>query len=262
MRLALIQPRLSADPEDNLRQCEALVRGARADLIVLPEAFVYPFGTPPPTDPGVSAALKQRLSALARESGAVLVGGTIPEITPEGAYNTACVFGPDGALLGAQRKIHLFDVDLPGRACRESDKYRAGESIRAVKTPLGTIGVGVCFDLRFPELFITCAAQGARLVVVPAAFLADTAKKHWALLLRARALDSQCFVAGCAPAQNPAAAFPVYGHSALVGPDGDVRAALSGEAGVLTCTIDLADADRARRKLPVLSARRPGLYTK
>jgi predicted amidohydrolase len=173
-------------------------------------------------------------------------------------FNTATLFGPDGSLVAAYRKIHLFDVDLPGRVTvKESDLRRAGDEVVCVQTELGRIGLAVCYDLRFPELFRKLADAGAEVIVMPSAFTKPTGQAHWEPLLRARAIENQCFVV--APNQYGVSThgFEDYGNSLIVDPWGQVVArGPDNEAAVVTAMLDAAVLERVRRELPSLEHRR------
>src|SRR5205085_5306058 len=173
-------------------------------------------------------------------------------------FNTTTLFGPDGSLLAVYRKIHLFDVDLPGQVTvRESHLRRAGEDVVCVETALGRIGLAVCYDLRFPDLFRKLADAGAEIVVMPSAFTRTTGQAHWEPLLRERAIENQCFMV--APNQYGLGAhgFADYGNSLVVDPWGEILArGPADEAAAVTATLDAAVLDRVRRELPSLEHRR------
>ncbi|OSX75356.1 hypothetical protein BU14_0239s0011 [Porphyra umbilicalis] len=145
------------------------------------------------------------LQRAAAAAGAVVVGGSLPEAAPDGSiYNTCVVAGADGAILAVHRKVHLFDIDVPGGVCfKESDALSPGGAVTSFRMadPVGTVGVGICYDVRFPEYAgVLVRERGARLLVYPGAFNSTTGPAHWELLLRARAVDGQCFVVACSPA--------------------------------------------------------------
>ena len=157
--------------------------------------------------------------------------------------------------------MHLFDIDVAGgQRFFESDTLAPGQHYTLFDTPFGKVGVAICFDVRFAELFRILALEGARLIVVPAAFNMTTGPAHWELLFRARALDNQCFVAGCAPARDETAGYVSYAHSLMCDPWGRVQAQAGAAPELLICDIDLAQTDAVRAQIPVLRARRTDLY--
>jgi deaminated glutathione amidase len=185
--------------------------------------------------------------------------GGFPEKSPEPGhiYNTSVLLGPEGTVLAAYRKIHLFDVDLPGGArFRESDAVTAGSEAVLATCPFGAIGLSVCYDLRFPELYRQLTARGARILTVPSAFTAETGKDHWHVLLRARAIENQAFV--IAPAQFGAhgGKRASYGHAVVIDPWGVILAEVGNHEGIAVADLDLAYQDQVRRALPCLQHRR------
>lgn len=201
------------------------------------------------------------LRGTARECGVWLVAGSVPERDGDAIYNTCYVFDPQGTQQAKHRKVHLFDIDVAGgQRFFESDTLSPGQRYTLVDTPFGKLGVAICFDVRFAELFRILALEGARLIVVPAAFNMTTGPAHWELLFRARALDNQCFVAGCAPARDETAGYVSYAHSLVCDPWGRVQAQAEAAAQLLICDTDLAETDAVRAQIPVLSARRTDLY--
>lgn len=263
MKIGLCQMMVTADKEANLRKAEQMVKEAAdkgAQLIMLPEMFQCPYANvyfPQYAETGEGETY-QRLSAMAKENGVTLVGGSIPESVSVGKekdhiYNTSYVFGPDGQLLGRHRKVHLFDVDVPGGIrFKESDTLTAGEDITVVDTPVGRIGVGICFDIRFAEMFRAMACAGAQIICVPAAFNMTTGPAHWELSFRMRAVDNQCFLAGCSPARDEKGCYVAYGHSIVTAPWGNVVAQADETEQVILAEIDLAEIGRVRGSLPVM----------
>jgi predicted amidohydrolase len=244
--------------------CAAARRGAA--LAVLPEMFNCPYDNSLFRDyaePLPGGATDAMLADAARTEGMWLVGGSIPELDPVTGrvYNSCGVYDPRGELVARHRKLHLFDVDLPGGVTfQESATLSAGNTLTVVPTPLLTLGVAICYDLRFPELSRLMALRGAELLVFPGAFNQVTGPAHWELLLRARAVDNQVFVAGVSPALNPGASYHAWGHSALVDPWGTVVAAASLGPELVVATIDRQRLRQVREQLPLLRHRRRDLY--
>ena len=271
IRAAAIQLNSTADKGRNLETAERLVREAAADgaeLIALPEkwnvlgdADALHEGAEPLGGPTLTAA-----GSWARELGVHLVAGSIPERVEgqDKLFNTSTLIGPDGEVHARYRKIHMFDVDVGGVAYRESETEEPGDEIvaAAIGGALGevTLGMTVCYDLRFPELYRILAVRGATVISVPSAFTFETGKDHWKVLLQARAIENQAFViapnqVGEAPPQ-----YNSYGHSMLVDPWGSVLAEAPDTECFVAADLDLSEEDRVRSTLPSLANRRPGAY--
>jgi len=258
---AAIQMAAGSDKPANLERAERLVREAAAHgaaLIVLPETFNWrgkrgAEASAAETLDGESIAL---MSRLARELKVHIVAGSITEHIAGGekTYNTAVMLGPDGTRMGVYRKIHLFDIDLPGRVTsKESAARLPGSDVVCVASPLGAVGLSVCYDVRFPELYRRLAFAGAKILTVPACFTFPTGEAHWESLLRARAIENQAYV--IAPAQfgaNPHG-FSDYGNSMIIDPWGRVLGRASDQEGIVMALIDLHYLDRVRNELPALT---------
>jgi predicted amidohydrolase len=228
--------------------------GTEPDFIVLPEIFTCPYDNRcfPVFAEEEGGESFRFLSALAREKGAYVVGGSMPERDGDRIYNTSYVFDRRGALIGKHRKVHLFDIDVEGgQYFRESDVLSAGEKITVFDTEFGKMGVCICFDIRFPEMFIRMRREGVRAVFVPAAFNMTTGPAHWETLFRARALDQQIFMIGCSPARDEEASYRAYGHSIVTDPWGRVVCQLDHEEGILEADLDLDLTDLVRRQIPL-----------
>ncbi len=257
--IAQLQTRVFAEKEKTLSLLREKAREAKArgaEIVCAGEMFCCPYETPlfPVYAEEDGGPVFRALSGIAAENKVILQPGTVPERDPEGRiYNTAYVFGPDGTLLAKHRKVHLFDVDIEGgQYFRESDTLTAGSGATVFDTPFGRAGVCVCFDIRFPALAAEMAAAGVKIVFVPAAFNMTTGPAHWQLLFRARAVDSQCFYVGTSPARDPEASYTAYGHSILTDPWGNVLSEMDGAEGMRITEIDLSEADRVRRQIPLL----------
>lgn len=213
----------------------------------------------------VNDPIAQKASMLARELGIILHIGSTPILLDEGRVaNRAFVFGPDGAVLGRYDKLHMFDVDLDnGESWRESAVYRPGDDAAVLNTQFGALGLGICYDVRFPELFAQQALNGAEILTTPAAFTKQTGAAHWHVLLRARAIETGSFMASAAQGGTHEDGRETFGHSLIVDPWGVIIAELDhDDAGVLTANIDLNDVQKARGKIPNLKHRRSfGLQT-
>ena len=269
MRVALCQMRSGEDVEENLLIAEKLVREAAdgdADFAALPETFTY-LGTAAGRSVAaerVPGPTTERLAAIARERGMWVLGGSVIESDGDRLYATSVVLDRSGGLVARYRKIHLFDVDLPGQSpFRESSTFTPGDQLVTHNTDVGRIGLSICYDLRFPELYRGLMVMGAEVLFVPAQFQYETGKDHWEVLLRARAIENQCFVV--APGQwgtfgDPAKGRRSFGGSMVVDPWGRVlvRAPAEGD-GVWFADLDMAELRRIRQVLPSLQHRRLGL---
>jgi len=257
---AAIQMNAGPDKAANLERAERLVRvgAARgANLVALPEVFNWrgkrnEQASAAETLDGESLAL---MSRLARELQIHIVAGSITEHVPSDSrcYNTSALIGPDGKQLAVYRKIHLFDVDLPGRVTvRESDAKLAGADVVTAATPLGAIGLSICYDLRFPELYRRLTFAGAQIISVPSAFTFPTGEAHWEPLIRARAIENQAYVIAPAQFGPNVYGYSDYGNSMIVDPWGRVLARAADQEGVVVAPIDLEYQERVRRELPAL----------
>jgi deaminated glutathione amidase len=271
MRAAAIQLNSTADKARNLETAERLVRDAAADgaqLVVLPEkwnvlgdAGDLREGAEPLGGPTLSAA-----ASWARELGIHLVAGSIAERVEgnDKLFNTSALIGPDGELHARYRKIHMFDVDVGGVSYRESENEEPGEEIvaAAVGGSLSgvTLGLTVCYDLRFPELYRILAVRGATVLTVPSAFTFETGKDHWEILLRARAIENQAFVVAPNQVGEAPPHYRSYGHSMIVDPWGVVLAEAPDGERFVAADLDLEAEGRVRAMLPSLANRRPGAY--
>ena len=267
LRVAAVQLQSQDDVAQNLAECARLVSVAAsegAQLVVLPENFAY-FGAEESKCklaehlPDPSGPIQRALSELAREAGVFLVAGGFPEASEDGKrpFNTALVFAPEGALLGSYRKIHLFDVALQdGTILAESSGTSPGQSLSTFDIGRFRIGLSICYDLRFPELYRGLVSRGANVLLVPAAFTVHTGKDHWHTLLRARAIESQAYVIAAAQWGKHPRGRTTYGHSLVVDPWGSVVAEASDRVGVVSATLDLKYLEQVRAAVPCLEHRR------
>jgi deaminated glutathione amidase len=288
MRVAAVQTTATADRDKNLEAAVALVEEAAdagATLVVLPELFSVA-GSPDHLRrhaEGVDGPTVCWASALAARRRIHLLAGSFPERAGDGrhVFNTSCLVGPDGSFVAAYRKVHLFDVRLGDTDVRESATFVAGNELCV--TPIGSpvdersvshegsglaplhepiLGLSICYDLRFPELFRILTLRGATVVAVPAAFTAATGPAHWELLLRARAIENQVYVIAAGQVGRLPAGMPAcHGHSMIVDPWGTVMAERHHpDPGVVIADLDFDALARVRAELPVLAHRRPDAY--
>lgn len=267
IRAAAIQMSSTPDKSENLETAERLIRSAvaaGAELLALPELWschgleeAYRENAEPV--PGPTTAF---LGGLARDLGVYILGGSILEGDPTAKklHNTSTFFGPDGELAAVYRKIHLFDVKAPDREYLESATIAPGSRIVTAKSGVATVGLSVCYDVRFPELYRLLALRGAEVLAVPAAFTLQTGKDHWELLLRARAVENQAFVVAPAQWGQKADGRWTNGRSMIVDPWGTVVAQCPDRDGHALATLDLDHLDRLRGGFPALKNRRPETY--
>lgn len=266
IKVACVQMRSGIDVAENVAAASALIRdaaGRGAQLIATPEmttlldrqpGAAWEKSTTEEADHGLAA-----FRALARELKVTLLIGSI-SIRAENrkCANRSFLISPQGDVLARYDKIHMFDVQLgAGNEYRESDSYAAGGE--AVVAPLdgAALGLSVCYDVRFPDLYRQLAVAGAQIIAVPAAFTRITGEAHWHILLRARAIETGCFVIAPAQGGKHADGRETYGHSLIIDPWGKILAEAGTDPGVIVATLDLAKVDEARRKIPSLSHVRP-----
>ncbi|XP_008797647.1 omega-amidase, chloroplastic [Phoenix dactylifera] len=270
-KIALCQLAVTADKERNIAHARKAIEeaaGKGAKLVLLPEIWNSPYSNDSfpiyaeDIEAGGDASPSfSMLSEVARNLQITIVGGSIPERSGDCLYNTCCVFGADGKLKGKHRKIHLFDIDIPGKITfKESKTLTAGQHPTIVDTDVGRIGIGICYDIRFQELAMLYAARGAHLLCYPGAFNMTTGPLHWELLQRARAADNQLFVATCSPARDSSSGYVAWGHSTLVGPFGEVIATTEHEEAIIVDEIDYSLIELRRSNLPLQKQRRGDLY--
>jgi deaminated glutathione amidase len=267
MRAAAVQLNSTDDKERNLETAERLVRDAArdgAELIALPEKWNL-LGPGAALRAGAEDLDGPTLSAVrswARELGVHVVAGSISERVAERdkLSNTSVLVGPDGEVAAAYRKIHMFDVDVGGVAYRESEHEEPGTEIVVSSAADVPVGLTVCYDLRFPELYRILAVRGARVITVPAAFTLHTGKDHWEPLLRARAIENQAFVLGPNQIGEAPPHYNSYGRSMIVDPWGVPLATAPDEECFVAADLDFALQDRIRESLPSLANRRPESY--
>jgi len=264
--VACVQLCSDAPVADNLERAERHVRRAAArgaELIALPEKFQRT-GTAEQLREAAEPADGPTATAVAgwaRELGVAILAGSISERVPgdEKIRNLSLAFDAEGRCVAAYRKVHLFDVDLPGATYRESDSDRAGDELATAELCDWRVGLTICFDLRFPELYRALALDGAELLAVPSGFALQTGRDHWEVLLRARAIENACFV--IAPDQHGLwAGKPTFGRSLIVDPWGTVVANAGDGEGICLAELDRARLREVRRAVPALASRRPDVY--
>jgi omega-amidase len=278
VRLALVQLACGTDKAQNLSRARTKVLEAaqkhKAGVVVLPECFNSPYGTnyfpryaeallPSPPSETQSPSF-HALSRLAAEAKVYLIGGSIPEVDPstKKLYNTSLTFSPSGDLLATHRKVHLFDIDIPGKiSFHESEVLSPGGKITTVDLPeYGRIAVAICYDIRFPELATIAARKGAFLLLYPGAFNLTTGPAHWELLARSRAVDNQTYVGLCSPARDMKADYHAFGHSLIVDPNAEILGQLDATEGTVVAELSGERIEEVRRGIPVYEQRRFDVY--
>ncbi|XP_074286862.1 omega-amidase, chloroplastic isoform X2 [Silene latifolia] len=270
-KIALCQLLVTADKMRNIDHARKAIEDAAqkgAKLVLLPEIWNSPYSNDSfpvyaeDIDAGGDASPSTAmLSEVAGALKITIVGGSIPERSGDRLYNTCCVFDSEGRLLAKHRKIHLFDIDIPGKITfKESQTLTAGETPTVVDTEVGRIGIGICYDIRFQELAMLYSARGAHLLCYPGAFNMTTGPLHWELLQRARAVDNQLYVATCSPARDAGAGYVAWGHSTLVGPFGEILAKAEHGEEMIIAEIDYSSIELRRTNLPLEKQRRGDLY--
>ncbi|KAL5604902.1 hypothetical protein BROUX41_001767 [Berkeleyomyces rouxiae] len=275
--IACVQLASGADKAANLAHAREKVLEAAATgagIVVLPECFNSPYGTSffpqyaevltPSPPPAASAPSFAALSAMARDAGVFLVGGSIPERdeASDKLYNTCLVFDPTGTLLASHRKVHLFDIDIPGKITfRESEVLTGGSAATVVDfPPYGRVSIAICYDIRFPALAAIAARNDCFAFIVPGAFNMTTGPMHWRLLAQARAVDNQMYTVLCSPARDLNAGYHAWGHSLVADPMATVMTEAEAEETIVTAQLTPGALGDARSGIPVSTQRRFDVY--
>ena len=267
-KLAICQMKVTDDKDINLSKAAEMLQEAYkngSDIAVLPEMFNCPYANNKFWEYGESikdGRTVKTIARLAEQLEMYIVAGSLPEICGDKIYNTSLVFDRRGDIIGKHRKMHLFDIDIPGKVFfKESDTLAPGSSVTVVDTEFCRIGIAICYDMRFPELARLMTLDGAKLVIVPAAFNMTTGPAHWELLVRTRALDNQVYFAAASPARDREASYVAYGHSMVASPWGDVISDAGEDEKVIFANIDLREVERVRNELPLLKHMRTDRYS-
>lgn len=265
-RIALLQLNVGADRSKNVENAVSYINKAKsggAQIVALSECFNSPYGTKffndyaenVPDGPSCQA-----LSKAAKATNLYIIGGTIPERADGKLYNTCTIWNPQGQMIAKYRKMHLFDIDIPGRITfKESDSLSAGNEL--VMFNIGTVkfGIGICYDMRFEELAKLYRQQQCQVLVYPGAFNMTTGPMHWELLQRSRANDNQVFVCAISPARADRG-YIAWGHSQVTDPWGKVLAKAGHEEEILYSDINVSECDDARQQIPIFAQRRVDIY--
>lgn len=266
-KVAVCQVKVTDNKTENLINAHQHIQEAAskgATLVVLPEMFNCPYDNkffPQFAEPLPGGPTSEMLSTAAKKHSIYIVGGSMPERDGDNIYNTSPLFGPNGHLLAKHRKVHLFDVKLAsGISFQESLTLSPGNHVTVVKTQLCPVGVAICYDMRFPEIFRLMALGGAEVIVVPGAFNLTTGPAHWHLSLRMRSVDNQVYTVGASPARFDTGGYIAYGHSLVVDPWGEVLADAGTGENIIYAQIDLDRVKQIRQQLPLLKHRRTDIY--
>jgi len=269
VNVAAVQLSSGSDVQRNVDAAIELVREAAASgaqYVQLPEYFNYlgparGFAAAREPVPGPTTI---RMGELARSLSITLHLGSVLEAIPDAtrSFNTSVLLGPDGGIIATYRKAHLFDVDVPGQIVhRESDDIAPGHEMVIARAASMNLGMTICFDVRFPELYRTLATNGANVLAIPAAFNATTGLAHWELLVRSRAVENHAYVVSAAQVGTTSEGIATYGHSMIVDPWGTVLAESTRDGpDVISATLDLGEVERRRGQMDVLALRRPDFY--
>ena len=263
-RAALVQMDSQSDREENMRCAEAAVAeaaGRGAEFVMLPETVEYigeDFAGHASRIPG---PVSERFAGMARKYEVWLHAGSVTERQERKPCNLTMVFAPDGSLAAMYRKVHLFDVAVEDGPCyRESANIAAGDGLSLTDTAIGRIGLSICYDLRFPQMYRLYADRGAEILAVAANFTDTTGAAHWEPLLRARAIENTCYVLACGQCGTKPA-FKAHGHSMIVDPWGRILSEAGEEPEILYADLEPEALRKARRQVPCLSNQRNDLYS-
>ena len=271
-KIALCQMKIRTDKKQNLQRAKELISTAvniyNAQVVVLPEMFNTPLGLPfveEYAETESSSETLKFLSEAAKEHKIYLIGGSIVEKDNDKYYNTCYCFDRNGEIKAKHRKIHLFDIDIPNKITyKESLKYAPGKDFTVFETEFCKFGIGICYDIRFPEYAqILKTDYGVKFLVYPAAFNTVTGPMHWDLLSRSRALDNNVFLAMCSSSRNYETPefYQAYGYSSVISPFGAILAGCTYEEDIVVSNIDLSLVDNITEQIPTFKQRRKDLYS-
>ena len=267
VKLALCQMNVIDIKEKNLKKANSMINnavGENVDFIVLPEMFICPYSNEKfieYAEEEKESSTLLKISQLACKNNVYILAGSIPEKDGSKLFNTSYLFDKNGEIIAKHRKMHLFDIDVKGKITfMESDVLTAGDDFTVTDTEFGKVGIGICYDIRFPELARIMAQQGALILFYPGAFNMTTGPAHWELLFKSRALDNQVYCVGVAPALNKDSSYHSFGHSIITNPWGDVITEASEKESLIISEIDLSEIKKIREELPLLKNKREDLY--
>ncbi|XP_039255801.2 omega-amidase NIT2-like [Styela clava] len=267
IRIALVQMAVGSNKLENVKKACSLIKKAADDgakLISLPECFNCPYGTKffPEYAENIPGPSTGSLANSAKENKIYLIGGSIPEKDGDGKlYNTCTVWNPDGEMIAKYRKMHLFDIDIPGKITfKESEVLSPGNDFATFDAFSIKIGLGICYDIRFAEIGQVYHKLGCQLLVYPGAFNMTTGPIHWKLLQQARAVDNQLYVASISPARDENASYVAYGHSMIIGPWGDCVASAEAGEQIVYADLEFTKVSEVRKNIPTSVQKRFDVY--
>lgn len=267
IKFALCQMNVVDDKNENIQKATSMILEAiekNADFIILPEMFNCPYENEKFVEYcefEKSSHTLNKISKLSQENNVYILAGSIPEKEKNNIFNTSYLFDKNGYIIAKHRKMHLFDIDVKDKIYfKESDTLTAGNDFTIADTEFGKIGIGICYDVRFPELARIMVEEGAEILIYPGAFNLTTGPAHWELLFRTRALDNQVFCIGVAPALDKNANYNSYGHSIITNPWGEIVIEGDYNEELLIAEIDLNEVKRIKEELPLIKNKRKDLY--
>lgn len=267
-KIALCQMKVIDNKDSNIKKALDMIETSaenKVDLIILPEMFNCPYENNKFREYAEEKNSSKTLNAIskaAKKFNLYIIAGSIPELDNDKLYNSSFIFDGNGEIVGFHRKMHLFDIDIPGKITfKESEALSAGNQITVIDTELCKIGVAICYDMRFPELLRLMALKGAELIVIPGAFNMTTGPAHWETLTRVRAVDNQLYMAAASPAKNEDLLYVAYGNSMIADPWGEILVRAGENEEIIYADIDLSRVEELREELPLLKNRREDIYS-
>lgn len=273
VKIALCQMNVIDDKDANIKKAISMIETSKkkeAELIILPEMFNCPYQNDKfieYSEVEKDSYTLSKIAEIAKKNSVYILAGSIPEKeinkdSEEKIYNTSFLFDRNGNVIAKHRKMHLFDIDVKDKIYfKESDVLTSGNQFTIANTEFGKIGIGICYDIRFPELARIMALEGAKILVYPGAFNLTTGPAHWELLFKSRALDNQLFCVGVAPALNKEASYSSFGHSIITNPWGEIISEANYDEELLIAEINLDEIEKIREEIPLLKNRRKDLYS-
>jgi predicted amidohydrolase len=266
-KIALCQMNVIDDKKQNINKAKELIEIAAkncAEIVALPEMFNCPYNKKrflPFAEAIDTGETIYEMKELAKKLGIYIMAGSIPELCDSKLYNTSVAIDNSGQVMAVHRKMHLFDVDIPGKITfKESDIFTSGNSITVFDTEFCKMGICICYDLRFPELIRLMTLSGAKIIFAPSAFSKATGEAHWESLIRIRAIDNQVYIAATSPARDEHSRFLAHGHSMVVDPWGSITCEAQHHEELVYSNIDLTQLERIRDEFPLLKHRRCDVY--
>ncbi|MDO5852227.1 MAG: carbon-nitrogen hydrolase family protein [Methanobacteriaceae archaeon] len=267
IKVALCQMKVVDDLKINLNTAKKMIQEAtnnNAKLIALPEMFICPYSNNKFKEYSENKDLKQVIPEIqkkAKENSIYIIAGSIPELVNDKLYNTAYVINDKGKIIGKHRKIHLFDIDIPGKITfKESDTLTGGNKITVIDTPIGKIGIGICYDIRFPELWGLMNKEKIDFAILPGAFNMITGPMHWQKLLQTRAIDNQIYMLAISPARNDNPYYIAYGHSMIINPQGEIVVDAKEDENIIYSILNPEKIKEVRQQIPLTDHKRNDIY--